>query len=199
MQKAPSPEQITQLLHRWSAGDERALDVLTPLVYTDLKRLARYMFRDQPPGHILQPTAVINEAYLKLAHHANRNWQNRAHFFAVCARAMRQVLVDQYRIEHRAKRNAVIVRLEDLGEIAAGPVKEYLEIDFMLDRFTLVRPRAARVVELRVFGGLSNQEIADVLQISANTVMKDWNIAKAWFGRTMNIDAHERGTKRRAG
>lgn len=184
---APSAEQITGILQRWSHGDERALDSLTPLVYHDLRRIASYLLKGERPGHTLQPSALVNEAYLKLAGPARVQWQNRTHFFAVAARAMRQILVDYARSHQREKRggNIPMVPLDEALVFAAERSGELLALDEAMDRLAVLDQRKARVVELRFFGGLENEEIGQVLNISANTVMRDWNMAKAWLRRDM--------------
>ena len=192
-----SPQQITALLTRWSQGDEQALNSLTPLVYQDLRRLAAHLLRAERTGHTLQPTALVNEAYLKLSRQAKVQWQNRAHFFAVAARAMRQILVDHARHHLREKRggNAAVLPLDEALVFAEERSSDLLLLDTALTRFTAIDPRKARVVELRFFGGLNNEEIAQLLQISANTVMRDWNMAKAWLRREMEgADTHGRDT-----
>jgi len=183
----PSAEQITGILLRWSHGDEHALDSLTPLVYLDLRRIASYLLKGERPGHTLQPSALVNEAYLKLAGPARVQWQNRTHFFAVAARAMRQILVDYARSHQREKRggNVQMLPLDEALVFAAERSGELLALDEAMDRLAALDQRKARVVELRFFGGLENEEIGEVLNISANTVMRDWNMAKAWLRRDM--------------
>lgn len=181
----PSTSEITGLLLRWSQGDEHALDSLTPMVYHDLRRLAAQLLRRERTGHTLQPTALVNEAYVKLAGQAKIQWQNRTHFFAVAARVMRQILVDYARRHQRAKRGsgAAPLPLDEALVFAPERSADLLILDEAVDRLAEVDPRKAKVVELRFFGGLSNEEVADALQISANTVMRDWNMAKAWLRR----------------
>ena len=183
-----SPAQITELLLRWGQGDEHALDTLTPLIYQDLRRLASYILRSERPGHTLQPTALVNEAYLKLAGQEKLRWQNRSHFFAVAARVMRHVLVDYARSHLRAKRGggAPVLSLDEALVFAPERSAEVLALDEALNRLAAVDPRKTRVVELRFFGGLGVEETAEVLQISPNTVMRDWNMAKAWLRRDMD-------------
>jgi len=183
--KQPSAAEITGILFRWSQGDEHALDSLTPLVYRDLRRLAARLLRDERSGHTLQPTALVNEAYLKLAGQAKVQWQNRTHFFAVAARAMRQILVDHARGHLRLKRGAGVTVLPLEEGLLFEPERsaDLLALDEALNRLAAIDPRKTRVVELRFFGGLDNEEIAKVLEISPNTVMRDWNMAKAWLRR----------------
>jgi len=183
----PSAAEITGILSRWSQGDEHALDSLTPLVYRDLRRIAARLLRDERSGHTLQPTALVNEAYLKLAGQAKVQWQNRTHFFAVAARAMRQILVDHARGHLRAKRGGgeSVLPLDEGMLFAPERSADLLALDEALHRLAAIDPRKTKVVELRFFAGLDNEEIAEVLQISPNTVMRDWNMAKAWLRREM--------------
>jgi RNA polymerase sigma factor (TIGR02999 family) len=184
---APSAAEITGILSRWSQGDEHALDSLTPLVYRDLRRIAGRLLRGERPGHTLQPTALVNEAYLKLAGHAKVQWQNRTHFFAVAARAMRQILVDHARGHLAAKRGAgvTVVPLEEGLAIEPERLADFLALDQALHRLSAIDPRKTKIVELRFFAGLNNDEIAGLLQISPNTVVRNWNVAKAWLRREM--------------
>src|SRR5215813_11679991 len=183
----PSARQITLILQRWTQGDDHALDSLTPLVYRDLRRIASYILKGERPNHTLQPTALVHETYLKLAGAAKQRWQDRTHFFAVAARAMRQVLVDYARRHRREKRGgkAQILQLDEALVFAAERSGELLALDEAMNRLAAVDQRKARVVELRFFGGLENEEIGEVLNVSANTVMRDWNLAKAWLRREM--------------
>jgi|SRR5579859_488449 len=183
-----SPGQITELLLCWSQGDDRALDRLTPLVYQDLRRLASYFLRGERPGHTLQPTALVHEAYLKLAKPKKLQWQNRTHFYAVAAHVMRQILVDYARRHQRHKRGggASLLPLDEGLVFAPERSAELLALDDSLGRLAAIEPRKALVVELRFFGGLDNQQIAEILNISANTVMRDWNFAKTWLRREIN-------------
>jgi RNA polymerase sigma-70 factor, ECF subfamily len=181
----PSSAEITGLLVRWSQGDEHALDRLAPLVYRDLRRVAARLLRSERPGHTLQPTALVNEAYLKLSGQAKAQWQNRTHFFAVASRVMRQILVDHARSHQRAKRGGrtAVLPLEEAMVFVPERSADLLALDQAMNRLDFVDSRKVKVVELRFFGGLSNEEIAEVLQISPNTVMRDWNMAKAWIRR----------------
>jgi RNA polymerase sigma factor (TIGR02999 family) len=181
----PSSAEITGLLVRWSQGDDHALDSLTPMVYHDLRRLAAHLLRSERSGHTLQPTALVNEAYVKLSGQSRIQWQNRTHFFAVAARVMRQILVDYARGHQRAKRGggAALLPLDEALVFAPERSADLLVLDQAVDRLAVVDPRKAKVVELRFFGGLNNDEIAEALQISSNTVMRDWNMAKAWLRR----------------
>lgn len=181
-----SSQQITALLFRWSHGDDHALDDLIPLVYDRLRRIAAWrMNQNERKGHTLQPSDLVNEAFLKLNVSAKVQWKDRVHFYAVAARAMRQVLVDHARRRKRIKRNVDVVPLDEALVLAPERSAELLALNEALDRLAAHELRKARVVELRFFGGLSNEEIAEVLEISANTVIRDWDYAKAWLTRDM--------------
>lgn len=174
------------MLFRWSHGDDHALDELIPLVYDRLRRIATWrMNQNERKGHTLQPSDVVNEAFLKLNVSAKVQWKDRVHFYAVAARAMRQVLVDHARRRKRIKRDVDVVPLDEALVMAPERSAELLALNEALDRLAAHELRKARVVELRFFGGLSNEEIAEVLEISANTVIRDWDYAKAWLTRDM--------------
>lgn len=189
----PAEKNITQLLQRWRAGDQRALDELTSLVGADLRRIAGYLFKSEKAWHTLQPTALVNEACLKLNGAARIDWKNRAHFLAVAARAMRQILVDHARRYHREKRKGEMLPLDDAMVFSRGRSPEVLALDEALNRLAITYPRAAEVVQARFFGGLNTEEIGEVLKISANTVLRDWNFAKAWLRRELT-DGNESAT-----
>lgn len=182
------PVEITRLLRAWGSGDKAALDALTPRVYGELRRIAgRYMHRETD-GLTMQATALVNEAYLRLVDVTSANWQDRAHFFAVSANIMRRILVDQARARGSAKRGGAgrPVNLNDAPEPAApGRDREIIALDDALNLLAEVDPRKARVIELRFFGDLSVEETAEVLGISAITVMRDWKLAKSWLQREM--------------
>jgi RNA polymerase sigma factor (TIGR02999 family) len=182
------PREITQLLLEWRQGDTRALDKLMPLVYDELRRLARLYMAGERPDHTLQTTALINEAYLRLADHKEMAWQNRAHFFAVAAQAMRRILVDHARTRDAAKRGggAPKASLEEAALLAEEQAVELLALDDALGDLARVDPRKSRVVELRYFGGLSVEETAEVLGVSPVTVMREWRAAKAWLLRAIS-------------
>jgi RNA polymerase sigma factor (TIGR02999 family) len=184
----PSPDEITQLLHAWTAGDSAALDKLMPLVYTDLHRTAqRYMARERT-GHTIQPTALIHEVYFRLIDSQAANWHDRAHFFAVCARMMRRILTDFARSRRSLKRgggaNPLLID-ESLDARKEAPT-DLIALDDALNGLARVDPRKGQVVELRFFGGLSVQETAEVLKTSTETVKRDWNLAKLWLLREMS-------------
>jgi RNA polymerase sigma factor (TIGR02999 family) len=178
-----SPHEITQLLEDWSNGNQAALDKLYPLVYDELRRMARrYMSRERK-DHTLQTTALINEAYLRLVEQRHVHWQNRAHFFAISAQIMRRILIDHARRYNYAKRGAGAqkISLDETAVAARDRAAELLSLDEALHRLAEIDQRRSRVVELRFFGGLDNDEIAAVLKISPNTVTRDWNLARAWL------------------
>ena len=175
--------QITQLLAEWSEGNQSALDELYPLVYEELHRLARrYMSRERK-GHTLQTTALINEAYVRLVDQKNVRWANRSHFFAISAQIMRRILIDHARRHAYAKRGggAKQVSLEEAAIVAPDQASELVRLDEALQILAKMDERRCHVVELRYFGGLSNEEIAGVLKVSENTVTRDWNLARAWL------------------
>ncbi len=176
-------EQVTQLLLRWSAGERECLDELTPLMEKELRRIAhRHMARERP-GHTLQTTALVNEAWLKLVDQSRANWHNRAHFLAVAAGLMRHILVDRARAVCRGKRGGGAVHLPlDEGLVFSSEKSAALvALDEALKDFTRIDPRKAQVVELRYFGGLSVEETAEALNVHPNTVIRDWGLARAWL------------------
>jgi RNA polymerase sigma factor (TIGR02999 family) len=184
---AGSPEDITEILLAWRAGDADALAKLTPIVYNELHRLARHYMAQERPGHTLQATALINEAYLRLVDSSRVQWQNRAHFLAVAAQLMRRVLVDFARTRGYLKRGGdqQRVALEDALVIGREPDADLVAIDDALETLARMDPRKARVVELRFFGGLTQEETAEALNISIDTVGRDWTAAKAWLLREL--------------
>jgi RNA polymerase sigma factor (TIGR02999 family) len=185
MSKPPLPNQheITELLEQWSGGNQAALDKLYPLVYEELRRLARSYMKREPKGHTLQTTALINEAYVRIVDQKSVHWQNRSHFCAISAQIMRRILVDHARRYLHAKRGGGPrrVSLDEAMVVAAERSEEVLMLDEALSNLARMDPRRCQVVELRYFAGLNNQEIASVLHISENTVMRDWNLARAWL------------------
>jgi RNA polymerase sigma-70 factor, ECF subfamily len=183
-----SPAEVTQLLAAWEQGNQAALDQLLPLVYDELRQMARRYMARQNAGHTLQTTALINEAYLKLVGQPAKHWQNRAHFFGVAAQAMRHILVDYARAHQYAKRGggAQAVSLDEAMTIAPERAAEVVALDDALQELAKVDPRKSQVVELRYFGGLSVEETAAVLKVSAVTVMRDWSLAKAWLHRELS-------------
>ena len=187
-----SPHEITQLLHAWSRGDRAALDGLIPLVYDELHRLAhRYMKREHA-GHILQTTALVNEAYIQLIQADTVKWQDRVHFFAIAARLMRQILVHSARSRDAKKREGKIrqVSLDESAVFVSKPDADLVELDDALTALAEIDARKAKVVELRFFGGMTLEEAAEVLKISADTVWHDWDLAKTWLYREMSHRAN---------
>jgi len=189
----PEPQRLTQLLVAWSDGDRAALDELFPLVYDELRQLARRRMRRERQGHTLRTTALVNDAYLRLVDQRQVRWQNRAHFFAIAAQMMRRILVDHARARNYEKRGggAAHVPLEEAAVLAEGKAAEILALDEALVALAEIDARRARVVELRYFGGLSNEEIAEVLKISPNTVTRDWNMARAWLYQELSGEKEE--------
>ncbi len=180
--------EVTQLLNEWSNGDQAALDKLMPLVYGELRLMARRYMARQGPGHTLQTTALINEAYLKLVGQEEKHWQNRAHFFGVAAQAMRHILVDYARSRQYAKRagGEQAVSLDEALTVSHERAAELVALDDALQELAKVDPRKCQVVELRFFGGLSVEETAEALKVSEVTVMRDWSMAKAWLHRELS-------------
>ncbi len=182
----PREGDVSLLLRAWSDGDQKALDKLTPIVYDELRRLAGYYLLQERPGHSLQATALVNEAYLRLVDYKRMRWGNRAHFFAVSAQLMRRILVDHAR-RHNLKRGGGVqrVELEDVAVVGGDRAENLVALDEALQSLARMDARKARVIELRFFGGLSVDETAEVLQISPVTVMRDWSSARAWLYREM--------------
>lgn len=182
------PPEITQLLAEWSNGNQAALDKLYPLVYEELRRLAHQYMRRERKDHTLQTTALINEAYLRLIDQKNVHWENRAHFFSISAQIMRRILIDYARRYQYAKRGggAKKISLDDAAVVAKERAAELLMLDEALMSLAERDPRRSQVVELRFFGGLSNEEIASVLKVSPNTVTRDWNLARAWLYKELS-------------
>ncbi len=185
---AASTQEITQLLRAWGAGDEAALDELTRVCYRELRRIALQHMRREQPGHTLQASALVNEAFLRLTDWKNVEWQNRAHFFAMAARVMRNVLVDFARKRVRAKRGAdpLMVSLAAAARVSQERSADLLALDQALDALAALSPRQGKVIELRFFGGLTNEETAEVLKVSPDTVRRDWRLAQAWLYRELN-------------
>ena len=193
----PAPQEVTQLLLAWSDGDQAALEKLTSLVYAELHRLAkRYMGRERA-GHTLQTSALVNEAYLQLINAKEVRWQNRAHFFAVSAQIMRRILVDFARERAQLKRGAGAqqVSLDEALVVSPERGADLLALDEALERLARLNGRQTRVVELRYFGGLNEEEIAEVLKVSLRTVQSDWRLARTWLYRelskTVSSDEYE--------
>lgn len=187
MRGAPLPNDVTRLLRAWGDGNKEALDRLAPLVYRELHRIARRLMAGERENHTLQATALVNEAYLRLVDADQANWQDRAHFFAICARAMRQILVDHARSRGSVKRGGgeVRVELEERAAASSSPEVDLLELDEALKRLAALDPRKSRVVELHFFGGLSLEETAEALKVSTKTVQRDWDLARGWLYREL--------------
>jgi RNA polymerase sigma factor (TIGR02999 family) len=185
-----SQQRVTELLVRWSHGDGAALAELTPLVYEELRRLAHHHMGGQRRDHTLQTTALVNEVYLRLADQTNPRWQNRAHFFAVAARAMRQILVSYARNQRSQKRGsgAVKVDLDEAALVSPEESEEIVDLHEALEQLATLDSRKAQVVELKYFGGLNYDEIAEVLKISHITVRRDWEFAKLWLYTELHSD-----------
>ena len=186
----PSSGEITELLRLWNDGDPDALEKLTPLVYRELHRLAVRYVANERPGHTLQATGLVNEAYVRLIDWRNIQWQNRAHFFGVAANIMRRILVDHAR-RHRASKRGEGVRcvpIDEARDVAASDGMPVLALDRALDRLEKVDAELAKIVELRAFGGLTIEEAAHVLSVSPSTAKRDWRTAKAWLNRELGSE-----------
>lgn len=184
----PSAQNVTKLLVQWSKGDQRALAALVPLVYEELRRVARFYLRQEKQNHTLSSTALVHEAYLKLVNQKDVNWQNRAHFFGVASQMMRRILVDHARHHAYAKRGGGALTLA-LEEAIATPRRREIDLvalDDALDSLAKLDERQSRMVELRFFGGLSIEETSEVLGISAPTVKREWASARAWLFREIS-------------
>jgi len=182
-----SAHEVSRLLHSWGEGDASALDALVPLVYSELHRLAHNCMRREGRGHVLQTTAVIHETFLRLTRSKSADWEDRNHFFGICARLMRQILVDFARSERAQKRGGDVIRVEsdDAPDLLMEWDVDLLALDEALTSLSRLDERKGRVVELRFFGGLTVDETAAVLRVSADTVMRDWRLARAWLLKEM--------------
>jgi RNA polymerase sigma factor (TIGR02999 family) len=182
------PPNVTELLAAWSRGDQAALEALTPLIHDELHRLAARHMAGERPGHILQATALVNEAYLRLVDWKDARWQNRAHFFAMAAQIMRRVLVDVARTRRRAKRGhgQLHVSLSEAAHVTTADSVDLVALDDALKSLEVLDARQSRVIELRFFGGLSLEETAHVLDVSVGTVRRDWSLARAWLYRELS-------------
>lgn len=184
----PPNHEVTQLLKAWSSGDQQALEKLTPLVYRQLHQIAQRYMGGERSGHMLQTTALVNEAYLRLVDCGQVNWQDRAHFLAVSANLMRRILIDFARSRDYLKRGGAILHipLEEAGSLSNEADVNMLALDDALKTLAAVDERKSRVVELKFFGGLSVEETAEVLGVSTDTVIRDWRFAKIWLLRELN-------------
>jgi RNA polymerase sigma factor (TIGR02999 family) len=185
------PQEVTQLLVDWGNGNQAALDRLMPVVYTELRQLAHRYMRRERPGHTMQTTALIHEAYLRLVDQNQVRWQHQAHFFGIAARLMRQILIEHARSHTRAKRGGGVgtISLDEAAIVSQARATELLALDDALERLATIDPRKSQVVELRFFGGLSVEEAAQVLNIAPNTVLRDWRMAKAWLRREISHES----------
>jgi len=183
----PTHDDITQLLHSWSEGNHDALERLTPLVYRALHRLAVHYMVAEKPGHTLQPTGLVNEAFLRLIDWKGVHWQSRAHFFSVSAQLMRRILIDYARSRLYAKRGGSVrpISLDEAPALSDDRLIALLEVDVALTRLAAIDPQKALVVELRHFGGMSVEETAEALNVSTITVIRNWTFAKAWLLREL--------------
>ena len=192
--ESSSSHDVTQLLVAWGNGDQAARDQLMSVVYDELHRLARRYMRRESPGHTLQTSALVNEAFLRLVDQQNVHWQNRAHFFGIAAQMMRRILVDYARSRGTTKRGAGAVKLT-FGEgmiVSDERNAEIVAVHEALEQLSQIDSRKGQIVELRFFGGLSIEETAEVLGVSPGTVMRDWTLAKAWLRREMSPESIER-------
>ena len=180
-----STHEVTLLLASWAKGNQEALNELTPLVYKELRQLAASYLRKERQGHTLQPTALVHEAYLRLVDQSSPNWQNRSHFYGVAARLMRQILVDHARRKQAGKRAGQNVTLEDAVSFHKERSRDLVALDTSLTELEKIDPRKCKAVELRYFGGLSTEEIAQALDVSSNTVLRDLRLAEAWLHQEM--------------
>jgi len=182
----PSVGEVSGLLRAWGDGDRAALDRLTPIVYDELRRIAKRYMRQERPGNSLQATALVNEAYMRLVDYKGMQWQNRAHFFAVSSQLMRRILVDHAR-RHNQRRGGGVphVSLEDTAVVGGNRTADLVALDDAMEAMARIDPRKVQVVEMRFFGGLTVEETAEVLKVSPVTVMRDWSTAKAWLYREL--------------
>ena len=188
-----SPNQITQLLVAWSDGEKAACEKLVPLVYEELHRLAHRYMRRERSDHTLQTSALVNEAYLRLVGTKQLRWQNRAHFFAISGRLMRRILVDFARAKQNLKHGggALQVSLVEEQAVSTEPSADLLALDEALNRLKALHPRQVEIVEMRYFGGLKEEEIAEVLKVSLRTVQQDWRLARLWLYRELKAEASD--------
>jgi RNA polymerase sigma-70 factor, ECF subfamily len=185
---SPLSLEFTDLLLAWREGEQDALDKLVPFIYEELRRLAHGYMRSQSKGHLLQTTALVHEAYLRLLDSSKVNWQNRAHFLAICAQLMRRILVDYARSRRYLKRGgrADIISLQEIHGASTARDPDLIQLDDALQVLAAVDARKSQVVELRFFGGLTEEETAEVMGVSVDTVSRDWKFAKTWLAREMD-------------
>ncbi len=184
-------ENVTQLLQDWSAGNERALEELLPLIYNELRQLAHNFLYRERPGHTLQTTALVHEAYLKLIDQKDARWQNRSHFFAIAAQALRRILIDSARRHAAMKRGGPQEKLslDEAPDVSLEPNTKLLALDEALDALAEIDPEQSRIVELRYFGGLTIEETAEVMKSSPATIKREWAMARAWLHQTLTEQA----------
>lgn len=189
----PTSREVTQLLVDWNNGDQAALERLLPLVNSELRKLAGRYMRRESPGHTLQTSALVNEAYLRLIDQRNVQWQNRAHFFGIAAQLMRRILIDHARKANYQKRGggALKVSLDEAAAVTEARAAELIAVDEALEKLTVMDARKGRIVELRFFGGLSLEETAEVMGVSSPTVQREWRAAKAWLRRMLADDEND--------
>jgi len=199
--EVPSKVEVTQLLKAWGSGDDKALELLTPVVENELHRLAHRCMARENPGHTLQTTALVNEVYLRLVDVHAVNWQDRAHFFAISARMMRRILTDFARSRRYQKRGggAVQITLDEALVVAPEKQADIMALDQVLTQFAALYPRQSQVVELRFYGGLDVQEVAEALKISPETVKRDWRFAKTWLLRALSEEKAVEKTEENSG
>lgn len=187
---ADSTHEVTELLQRWSEGDQAALERLTPVIYSELHRIAHHYMRRERRGHTLQTTALVNEAYKRLIDWKTAKWENRAHFFGVSAQLMRHILVDFARKRQKSKGKAPVrhVSLEESMVVSADRDKDLVALDEALNELAKIDERKSKIVELKFFGGLSVEEIAEVLKVAPITVMREWKKARAWLYRELSAE-----------
>ena len=194
--KELAPGEATRLLSEWRAGDQRAFDRLLPIVYEELRRLASHYMRAERPSHLLQTTALVHEAYLRLVDHRNASYETRNHFLAVAAQVMRHVLIDYARTRSRAKRGGGVPTEpleDDVAVMSPDRAEELIAVDAALESLMAVDVRKGRIFELRHFAGLSVEEAAQLLNVSPATVARDWRMAKAWLRRAITSESHRGG------
>ena len=186
-----SSDEVTRLLRDWGNGNQQALEKLVPLIYSELRQIAHKCLYRERPGHTLQTTALVHEAYLKLIDQRDARWQNRAHFFAIASQAMRRILIDNARRHTAAKRGgpAEKLPLDEAANISLEPDPILLPLDEALTKLAEIDPQQSRIVELRFFGGLTIEETAEVMSFSIDTVKREWAMARAWLRQTMSDDA----------
>jgi len=182
-----SSDEVTRLLRDWGSGDQQALEKLVPLIYNELRQMAHKCLYRERPGHTLQTTALVHEAYLKLIDQRDARWQNRAHFFAIAAQAMRRILVDSARRHSALKRGgpAENLALDEAANISLEPDPTLLPLDEALNALAEIDPQQGRIVELRFFGGLTIEETAEVMKLSSDTIKREWAMARAWLHQTL--------------